>query len=376
MALVARGGFVAALATCLAACAGAPPIVSPVGPGGTVCGIGGCRDADVAGPPAAASACTLAGDAACAGASAEECADRALAAWSEAADEHAVACVARMLFEACGLDSARACSFAGRLALDGRGTARDPKRGLEMLIRACDGGVATACAVAAQWLGDAAHAKDIDDAANLVARIEGERSCLAGQGDSCFQVGVLFYYGRDGYPHDRPKAVQAFGRGCDLSEARFCNNLGDALTYGEGVGRDVEAASAAFLKACRLGEALGCANFGYMAERGEGVPRDVARARALYRQSCAAGEIYGCLHAEMMAAQDAGVSRDPDRALAQWTGACDRRDARACAFVGVIYDDGPDGMTRDEAKSQKAMSRACDLGETRACDWLKSHPDD
>jgi TPR repeat protein len=113
-----------------------------------------------------------------------------------------------------------------------------------------------------------------------------------------------------------------------------------------------------------------------MFENGEGVVPDVAKARTLYRDACTSGNVYGCLHEEMLAAQDAGAPRDRARAFAQWRRACEARDARACAFVGVMYEDGPDGVTRDAAKSQEAMKRACDLGSRRACDWIKGRPGD
>lgn len=323
------------------------------------------------------SLCSSAGEAPCAGLPPQECTDRALSAWSETEDDRALGCVGRMLAEACSLDDPRGCAFAGRLWLDGRGVSRDVHRGLAMLLQACDGGVAMACAVMSRWLGAGNNAHDVDDAQPLLARVEAEHTCLIGQPDACFQVGVLFYYGRDSFPRDRARASRAFARGCDLGDPRACNNVGDGLAYGDGVGRDVERAAAAFLKACRLGEALGCANLGYMAEYGEGVVRDVGRARALYRQACRAGDVYGCLHVDLLAAEDAGAPREPVRALAHWRMGCDRgRDARACAFVGVIYEDGPNGVGRDEAKSLQAMGRACDLGERRACDWVKSHSDD
>ncbi len=292
-------------------------------------------------------------------------------------DDRALGCVARMLSEACSLDDARACAFAGRLWLDGRGVSPDVHRGITMLLHACDGGVAMACAVMVRWLGVSNNARAMEDAQPLLARVEAQHTCLVGQADACFQVGVLFYYGRESFPRDRTRASKSFARGCDLGDARACNNVGDALAYGDGVGRDVESAAAAFLKACRLGEALGCANLGYMAEYGEGVARDVARARTLYRQACRAGDTYGCLHVDLLAAEDAGAPREPTSALAHWRSACERgRNARACAFVGVMYEDGPNGVARDEAKSLQAMSRACDLGESRACDWVKSHSDD
>lgn len=343
------------------------------------CPIGGCGAAEQAQPGAGAastSTCTSVGEAPCAGGSPAECTARALSAWSEATDDRAVACVARMLADACSLQDAHACSFAGRLTLDGRGLPRDVRRGLEMLLRGCDGGVAMACNVGARWLGQGSHADDVPDAQGLVARFEGQRACLAGQAEACFQIGVLFYYGREAFPRDRAGASRAFSRGCDLGDSRACNNLGDALAYGDGIGRDVEGAASTFLKACRLGEPLGCANLGYMAEHGEGIPRDVARARGLYRDACTAGDVYGCLHLDLLAAQDAGAPRDPDRALAHWRHACEQgRVARACAFVGVMYEDGPDGVARDEERSMQAMTRACDLGDARACAWVKSHPD-
>jgi uncharacterized protein len=278
-----------------------------------------------------------------------------------------------MLTEACALGDAGACSFAGRMWLDGRGVPRDEKRGIGLLVRACDGGVALACVVGVRWLGEPAHARDEPDAVDLRARLEAEHACLTGEPEACYQVGLLFYFGRNAFPRDRTRAVDAYERGCRLGAAQACNNLGDALAYGDGVPRDVARSASMFDRACRMGEALGCANSGQMFERGEGVARDRARARELYRLACAGGEIYGCLHAEMLAAQDAGVPRDPEGSLGHWRRACDRRDPRACAYVGILYEDGPDGLARDADKSLEAMQRACELGEPRACAWVKDH---
>jgi TPR repeat protein len=78
----------------------------------------------------------------------------------------------------------------------------------------------------------------------------------------------------------------------------------------------------------------------------------------------------------MLAAQDAGAPRDPQRALSYWRRACERANAQACAFLGVMYEDGPDGLLRDADKSLEAMNRACNLGHPRACEWVKAHPDE
>jgi TPR repeat protein len=42
----------------------------------------------------------------------------------------------------------------------------------------------------------------------------------------------------------------------------------------------------------------------------------------------------------------------------------------------MLYEDGGDGASRDDAKSLEWMQRACDTGEPRACEWIKSRPGD
>ncbi|HEY4016630.1 MAG TPA: tetratricopeptide repeat protein [Polyangiaceae bacterium] len=337
--------------------------------------MGGCSTGDEprAGAASGGVGCGALGEAACGGAAPSECARRALDLWSRAQGESTVACVAAMLDDACARGDRGACTFAGRMWLDGRGVAADKKRGIDLLVQACDGGAALACAVAASWLGDPEHARDRADASDLKARLEEEGACLAGDADYCYQVGLLFYFGRNGFPKDTARAVAAYEQGCRFGVADACNNLGDALAYGDGVERDLVRSAEVFDKACRLGEPLGCANWGQMLERGMGVAEDRSRARGLYKQACLGGEIYACLHAEMLAEKDAGVPRDSEGALRYWQRACARRDARACAYVGILYEDGPDGYARDLDKSIEAMERACGFGDKRACEWTKSH---
>ncbi len=361
-----------------AACAPAPLVTTPRGPGPPVCPIEGCSRAawaDLEGP--AGATCPAAHDGGCAGLTPSACTDAALAAWGAPEAGRGLPCVAAMLSEACAEGEARACAFAGRLWLDGKGLQKDVGRGLEMLTTACDGGVPLACLVGSRYLGDASTKEAGSDTADVQHRFEMEYACLTGQGEACMQVGMLFRLGEEGFPRDYALAVAAYRRGCDLAESRSCNNLGDALAYGEGTGRDLERAAAIFERSCRMGEVLGCANLGFRFERGLGVARDAAKARSLYRDACNLGSSYACLHLELMAADGARAAPDPARTLTRWTRACDHgRDGRACAFVGLLYDDGPDGLARDEAKSLAAMSRGCDLGEPRACDWIKAHSDD
>jgi TPR repeat protein len=363
------------VASALAACARTPTSWAPVAPAAPACPAGGCT-AEVAARITSArtpDACPGAGEAPCAGAAAHDCTVRALAAWADAQDDRQVACVARVLSDACSLGDAAGCTHAGRLWLDGRAVTRDPERGLDMLAKGCEGGVLMSCMVAVRWLADERRAATVKDGATRRVRLDAEATCLAGSAEDCATLGQLYYAGRDPYPRDRARSAVEYQRGCDLGSTVACSNLGDAYEYGEAVVRDLAHAAALYERACHAGSALGCANLGHLVEHGEGVARDPARARTLYRDACDRGDVYGCLHAQLMVAEPGGPPADPARSLERWRRACDRRDARACAFVGLIYEDGPDGFARDEAKSLQAMGRACDLGLHAGCDWLQSH---
>jgi len=359
----------------LAACGRVPVSLEPSAPLAPACPLEGCdgvRAARMA-LQRAPDACPGAGAGPCAGSSAAECAARALTAWADAGDEREVACVARMLTEACSLGDAPACGYAGRMWIDGRGVAPDPERGLAMVLTACDGGVALECMAGLRWLSDARANPPAKDAPALHQRFDDQHGCLTGAADTCMQLGLAFYAGTAPFPRDLALSASAYQRGCDLGHGLACSNLGDAYEYGSGVPRDLSRAASFYERACRMGKALGCSNLGHLLEHGEGVARDVPRARALFGDACTGGDVYGCLHAALMAAEDAGAPRDSQHAVDHWQRACDRRDGRACAFIGLLFEDGPDGYARDEARSLRAMSRACDLGNRDGCTWLRFH---
>lgn len=359
----------------LAACDHGLVRVAPSAPLAPTCPLEGCDVARVAriASEHAPDVCPSAGEAPCAGGSGAECAARAMAAWGDAQDDREVACVGRMLTEACSLGDAPACGYAGRMWLDGRGLAAEAERGLAMVLRACEGGVALECVAALRWLSEDRREQTVKDGATLHKRLEDENFCLTGSSEHCTRLGQDLYAGRAPYERDLVRSGVEYQRGCDLGNGLACSNLGDAYEYGNGVPLDLSHAATLYDRACRLGMHLGCSNLGHLLKHGEGVTRDIARARVLFRDACAGGDVYGCLHAALLSAEEAGAPSDPRRSVEHWQHACDARDARACAFVGVLFEDGPDGFARDEARSMKAMSRACDLGNRDGCAWLRSH---
>jgi TPR repeat protein len=373
--------LLASAAAMVSACAHAAPDMSPGAVPPAACPAEGCgakRD-DTGGAAHLAGACDS--DAPCGGAAPDECTSRALSAWSQAQDDRAVACIVRMLDEACSLGDAEGCEYAGRMHVDGRGVERDLQGGIDRLLKACEGGVKLACTVGMRTMDKLGNRRGGDatpDTTPVPQELRdifaGQYQCLAGEAETCATIAGSFHYGRNGFPRDLAKADAAYTRGCALGNALSCNNLADALYYGDGAPRDTARACQIYDRACRLGEALGCGNFGFCFERGDGVAHDIARARELYRQSCSANQVYSCLHLEMMAAQGRGAPADVDRALDQWLKGCEqRREAKSCAFAGVLFEDGTPGTPRDERKSYDLMSKACELGEKRGCEWDEVH---
>jgi hypothetical protein len=311
----------------------------------------------------------------CTAADPSECTRRALSEWSTLRNRYEIRCVYRVLEESCALGDKAACGFAGRLALSTEPGVRDVAHGFAMLLSACYAGFELDCEVAKEWLSAPGLASKVAHPEDIGVRVELQHRCLTGAADSCYQLARLAAETAQGLAADLELATASYERGCRLGLADACNDFGDALAYGRGVARDRSRSAANFERACRLGEPLGCANLGYMVEHGYGVPEGRARARGLYGIACVAGLPYGCLHAAMMDAPQRGAPIDPNAALDRWTTECGKGDATACSFIGVLWEDGPDGEARDEQKSQAAMNRACALGSRLACEWVNGRDD-
>ena len=195
----------------MCACGGSPLRTEPLAPGAPTCPAQGCGRSPASTKwSAPLTACPGGADAACGGASAAECTERALASWSEARDDHAVACIARMLSDSCTLGYARACSFAGRLMLEGRGVPKNADHGLTLLTAACDDGFALACLIGIRWLEQADHAREMTgDSTDIHARLDAQYSCLSGQAGECFRVAYGFYTGQQELPaRDHVRAIE------------------------------------------------------------------------------------------------------------------------------------------------------------------------
>jgi TPR repeat protein len=373
-----RAVVVATFAGTQAAC-GAIEAPSPNAPRppevASVCAVGGCApiastvDANVE-TCAAHHDCARDPATVCDKTNAHACTTRALDAWAVAAGDTGIAPVLALFERACDLGDSYGCMYAGRIALDGVGVVPDEARGRMLLERACDAEVVLACDTLAR------HERDAPPVASEKqfggTRYETEAACWRGVAGQCFNVGLYFGAGRDGYPHDDVRSARAYTRGCDQGDSTSCNNLANDLYYGDGVPIDWAQSARLYIRACDGGNAVGCANVGYLAEYGDGVPLDMKKAERSYADACSLGSAYGCVHLDMLAAYRSGVPHAPEQAAARWRSACESpaksADRRACAFYGVLFEDGK-GVAHDSDRATSLMKVACEGHYKPACEW-------
>jgi TPR repeat protein len=174
----------------------------------------------------------------------------------------------------------------------------------------------------------------------------------------------------------REAAQSAFGRGCELSDARSCAWLASALARSPGADRDVVRIAALYERACALGWADGCRNAADMYQRGRkarvqtlerrppiAAPKpdlaaDPTRALALYHRGCELDNHDACFIAARLLAAGEGVEADRKRAFMLFDQLCERAWAEACSRAAGLVP----GHEKDY------LRRACAFGESKACE--------
>lgn len=154
----------------------------------------------------------------------------------------------------CNDKEAGACvALSSMLYADGKGSAADGPRALDLASKACDEGQLRGCVVAGEIL-----------------------------------------YNGFGMSKDPSKSAPRFAKACDGGESTGCVDLGWSYLYGMGVSKDPNAAAASFGKACNATSALGCIGLGGMYRDGRGVASDKHKANQFFKQACDAGVGVGC----------------------------------------------------------------------------------
>jgi len=298
---------------------------------------------------------------------------------------------------ACDAGRPLSCARLGVMALTGEGAPRAPRRGAEMVARACASDVGEACVVTGDVLAGGVEGVEKNPAEALKAYARGcdlgngescqrfgaraltgmgtprnpelaaramERGCNGGSKDACSDLGLVFLGGSPPFRVDLPRAAGLFKLACDGRSGVGCANLGYMTEFGQGVTKDAARAAAFYAKGCDL-DATQCLWFAAMVHTGKipGRAPDEKQATSLWQTACRAGSIPAC--AILRAYFDPRVALDMEVAQAYvnlWQGTCGSDLARDCTGLGVILLAG--GRAQD---GERALARGCALGDEWAC---------
>lgn len=188
-----------------------------------------------------------------------------------------------------------------------------------------------------------------------------ERSCAAGNGAQCLNLGDLRRDGR-GYPRDYKEAAFWYAHGCAAGNAASCANLGFFHQAGLGVKISLPSSVAYLKKACTLRDAPACAALGRLAAKGQGLELDEDYALYLYKRACRLGHLGGCTGV-------AGhyLDNDPGRsaeAVALLDKVCLSGHGDACNLLGSWYE--RQGLS-DAAQLGELYAKACRLRSLQGC---------
>lgn len=193
-----------------------------------------------------------------------------------------------------------------------------------------------------------------------------ESDCNDGKGDSLGCHHAAEYFAAVKEEHER--AAGLFHQNC--AEKDFypsCFNLARAYLIGRGVEQSDKQSEALYGKACKGGHLISCDHQATLlyslalqpmeTSDLEGTPKEhLTKAVQIYEDACAAGETDSC-HALGFHYMTPGDNRSPVKALKYLETACNINHAPSCALLANIYQNGDDGVLKDDEKGEKYASR-------------------
>jgi TPR repeat protein len=267
-----------------------------------------------------------------------------------------------------GCDAGRAkdCYELGIVYRDGEGVAPDPQRYAELMARACDGKIASAC----HNLGRGAlRAVEEEGAAATPQQLETgigyyRRGCQLGLPMSCSNLGL--HLAREAVKGD-PSAVEGLRQSCIEGAGAICFGLASLydIHLGAKLGDDPDAANAALLLGCERFDRDSCQNLAWHYDHGFGLETNRVRGSALYHLACDddPGFICPMVPGSAVAAQPdrkAPVSKELQRAAGAYRAACDDGLAMGCfGYARLVARSG--GGASDTAVIRNWLEKALTL---------------
>ncbi|MEM7480130.1 MAG: tetratricopeptide repeat protein [Acidobacteriota bacterium] len=168
---------------------------------------------------------------------------------------------------------------------------------------------------------------------------------------------------------------------CERGSMFACNDLGNLLTNGKFVPRDLQAAFSHYVRACDQELPAGCFSLAVAFRQGKGVTRDSARALDLQDSICREEGVshslpLACVGAAQMRALGEGVENQQEQGFADLKALCrDENELPACndwaKALESLYDKGDSSIDLDTIR--RLFEDACQQGDPFACSNLSRY---
>lgn len=189
--------------------------------------------------------------------------------------------------QGCDAGSLRDCYELGIVYRDGEGVAPDPARFVELMTRACEGGLGSAC----HNLGrEELRAQEEGIGTASPAQFEAgiafyRRACKLGTQVSCRNLGL--HLAREAAKGDKV-ALDGLRQACIDGAGSACFGLASLydIHLEAALGNDPAAANEALLLGCERMDRDSCQNLAWHYDHGFGLDRNTVRGSALYHLAC------------------------------------------------------------------------------------------
>ncbi|KAG2386145.1 hypothetical protein C9374_002591 [Naegleria lovaniensis] len=226
-----------------------------------------------------------------------------------------------------------------------------------------------------------------------------KKACERNYAKAQNELGVMYYKGL-GVEEAPDKAVELFTQSADKGNVYALNNLGIAYEEGKGVVRDYAKATICYEKSARLGNINGLNNLGYIkllqkqydqaldllheaSDRGSvdamynignmyrlglGVTADITIAFKFFYRAATLGHVKSqrIVADVLYSGKYEPIPANKKEAASFYYKAALNGDAESCNNLGILYEDGCEGLHRDEQKAIEWFRRGSELGSDNA----------
>jgi hypothetical protein len=209
--------------------------------------------------------------------------------------------------------------------------------------------------------------------ADVKADIE---ACHRGDKVRCEDVADAYEEG-DGVQLDQAKALEYYDKACQMDSAYGCRSYGlyvDPVFEEYKVEKNLQASNMAYKKGCDLSDAASCNNIGVIYRDGIGVEKNPLLAKQYLTKACLEieeGEGEACLSLGYMYDYGKGIKANQVKARAIYQKGCDEFEHGASCYNLAYMHEFGEGGARDRKLGKAYYEKACEYGDEDGCDTLK-----